>query len=389
MNREYNSKKHRGKVLLFTLSFIGSSYIISGSLHGYKTINCTIENDIHLLNEGIPFSKYTKSLKIDMNNTEDISFISEYEYLQSIEINNSQYLTIEDINILNNSNIKTCYLFFDKDYVIDKISNKFDFSNFNINCDYILQFNDKQGNNEIDNIILCNYITNYISYDINILKYKYLDDKLNDVIKNIKLNNSNENFYDFIEIIDAVSNYLDYDYNVELDTTSSKKKVFDYNRYSLSSILFDNNQALCTNYADLFTILAIKDNISVKTKKGFYGNEGHCWNMVNVDGKDYYVDVTKIDLSNSLSDIIKRYLVNPNKENYNNVINNILIDINDSNYVLDKENNVSKYNLFGTKNSQIPSLLVDVILGYLVSLFIVRLIYYEKKDDKKLILNKK
>lgn len=378
----------RIKTFLFTLSFVGSTYVISGSLNGYSVTNNTIENDIYslLCMDDIPNNKYTKSLKIDMDNIDNISFINEYKYLDSIEINNAQYLSIEDINILNSSNISTYYLFFDKNYVINNISNKYDFSNFNINSNYILQFNDIEGNDEVDSVILCNYITNYELYNTNISYYKYLDDNINNLMSNIELSNYNGNFYDFIKFMDIVSDYLEYDPQVEESTISDYKKIHNYNKYSLSTVLFDNNKALCTNYADLLTILSIKNDISVKTMKGYYQGEGHSWNMVNIDGKDYYIDLTKVDLNSNLSNIIKTYLLDPNEVNYNNIINSILIDINDSNYSLDKNIKVSKYNFFGSKNDQYPSILIYMIVGYLVAYVMTNLVYYEDNNKKKLVL---
>ena len=120
--------------------------------------------------------------------------------------------------------------------------------------------------------------------------------------------------------------------------------------------------------------------------KGYYQGEGHSWNMVNIDGKDYYIDLTKVDLNSNLSNIIKTYLLDPNEVNYNNIINSILIDINDSNYSLDKNIKVSKYNFFGSKNDQYPSILIYMIVGYLVAYVMTNLVYYDDNSKKKLVL---
>ena len=62
-----------------------------------------------------------------------------------------------------------------------------------------------------------------------------------------------------------------------------------------------NGKAVCDGYASAFDILMDKLNVKSVMVDGVTANnvedEGHQWNIVNIDGKDYHVDVTWDDLN--------------------------------------------------------------------------------------------
>lgn len=82
------------------------------------------------------------------------------------------------------------------------------------------------------------------------------------------------------KICSYVLENIDYDINISSDS----------NLHPLGFVL-ENNKGVCTSYAYLTNILLEKANI----KTYLVTDDDHAWNMINLDGKYYYIDNTSID----------------------------------------------------------------------------------------------
>ena len=90
------------------------------------------------------------------------------------------------------------------------------------------------------------------------------------------------------EKIQAITYYVmdNYHYNILNEDVS--------NDNPLSSVLKDH-EGVCASYAYLTNILLRKAGISSYEVFGYKGIRGHAWNLIELDGKYYYLDMTNIN----------------------------------------------------------------------------------------------
>lgn len=90
------------------------------------------------------------------------------------------------------------------------------------------------------------------------------------------------------EKIQAITYYVmdNYHYNILNEDAS--------NDNPLSSVLKDH-EGVCASYAYLTNILLRKAGISSYEVFGYKGIRGHAWNLIELDGKYYYLDMTNIN----------------------------------------------------------------------------------------------
>ena len=81
-----------------------------------------------------------------------------------------------------------------------------------------------------------------------------------------------------------VKNYL-------YDTSYGKGEIKNEESHSLSGLL-NNGKGVCDGYAQLFTALCWNTKVPCYMVYGDTNSEGHAWNMVNLYGECYHVDVT-------------------------------------------------------------------------------------------------
>lgn len=142
-----------------------------------------------------------------------------------------------------------------------------------------------------NNIISIRFIFNE---DVNILKEKY--DEL--VIKSDQIINTSisDNMTDYEKEL-ALHDYLTE--NIKYD----EKNAYPFEAHTAYGALI-NGIAVCDGYAEAFDYLLKKVSIKSNLIYGQIDNELHAWNLVEIDGKKYFVDVTADDPLNNLENKI-------------------------------------------------------------------------------------
>lgn len=294
-------------------------------------------------------------IEIDARSKEDFEILTKYCHsLTNISIKNADELTNEKISIIEKTNINSISLDINIDNLfknptnkinIEKIANKIT----NINCSYIA-INDE----ELITLALFNFINGsklekipkislnneYKKLDLN--EIKYLNDKLDDIIQSLNLDRKNtkeekiriillfvekkiqydslvNDYNDYINYLDESNNkYQEYyllntykEYKtIEEIIQQSKKIINNYNKYCISTILKkDANEVpgICCNYSALTSMLCLKAGIECYDVGGYsYSKKediteeekqegAHAWNLINIDGKYYNIDPTRLD----------------------------------------------------------------------------------------------
>lgn len=303
-------------------------------------------------------NKLVRTIKIDAydnNNTLDI--LDNCPNLKYIEIFNAQRLTDEAISKINEKGIKEVNLVFNREDVLRLISGKSKNSRFDLNRFYDrkiinnIRFSSSTGK-EIDNFLFLNYLTNYENLDFEFLNYKYLDNIIEEMVKELDLNNSNpEDILNLIKLVNKERLYLQYDVDVlerpmidieELYHKDRKlyKLMENYCYKSISSILepnqlgIDNNtqqvKAICANYSDLFMMLCIKSDIECYSVSGLHSDSSHQpaphgWNMIKLQGNYYLVDVTRFDSFDITNELMDRFMETNDIETYYEMLSDLVI----------------------------------------------------------------
>lgn len=300
--------------------------------------------------------KKLTTLHIDMNENNNLDFLEVCPKLKTIEIDNSQLLNDSDIKILNKSSVQEIILYFNLNSISKDRETKFDISRFKNKNIKIKQHTNEY--DELNNLILLNYLKNYSPQILeeypNIEEYINLNNKINDIIKELKLN---DNMTD-IEKLLLISNYICLNIKYDKDVAyysytnylknDTYKEIAYYNTYTISSIINKENvisekEGICINYACLFDILCYKTNVKTRLVTGINEekNSGHAWNIVYLDDIEKYIDLTQFDAS-IINEVNLYYYANNGNINfskdyyYDELINSIFKDI---------ENNYSNYKL--------------------------------------------
>ena len=405
-----NNKKRKRRTRLLTIGcisrltavFLGGSYVLSGFSYGFKTINKTIKCDIdsklynmdYLTSEmesrdindlRIDEMSMIDTLKVDMASSKSLNFLSYYVSLKSIEISNAQLLTDEDIKAINYSNINEIYLFFDRDATINNLKEGFDLDRFKDksyikNVDFIHKKCKKGGyvtnSKETDSIIFFEYLKNYEDCNLDFMKYSNLNDEINYIVNIVDDGDEYNNQMEYLfSTVDYICDHFEYDDDIKSSNSKNifkkkkiNQKIDDYNKYSLSSALTKDisrvTPAICTNYAEALTTLCIKKGINIHTVSGDVYGTGHAWNIINFGGYYYLIDLTNYEKLNTTFNFIREYRNNPTQENYEAVLNNLLVMINDESldyynstfnildYVEPKPVKNSTDNIYGTNDNK-------------------------------------
>lgn len=305
-------------------------------------------------------NKLVKTIKIDAydsNNMLDI--LEKCPNLKYIEIFNAQRLTDEAISKINEKGIKEVNLVFNREDVLrlisgNTINRRFDLDRFyDKNIINNIRFSSSNGE-EIDNFLFLNYLTNYEKLNFEFLNYKYLDDIIEGMVKELNLNYSNpEDILNLIKIVNKERLYLQYDTDVlqrpvkDVEELSHKdrklyKLIEEYCYKSISNVLDpneliidDNTQqvkAICANYMDLFMMLCIKSNIECYSVDGLHSDISHRptphgWNMIKLQGDYYLVDVTRFDSFDETNKLMDQFMETNDIEIYYKMINDLVIPI--------------------------------------------------------------
>ena len=174
---------------------------------------------------------------------------------------------------------------------------------------------------------------------------------------------------------------MHYAFGTNYTNYSEKKAVFE--KYYLEGYLygiFKNNKVICGNYAALVSTLADRAGINCILVASY----NHAWNMIEINGKDYFVDMTKID--NLYNEGSYAYF----DEDYNIIFSNgnsrqkdYLIDLN--NCDSDNYDYINIQELLKLKErKQIMDLIIKLYYGAMVlSIPILSLVNNDKNKEKK------
>ena len=299
--------------------------------------------------------KITK-LEIDMDKNNDLLMLLDCVSVNKLKISNAQELTSKDIEVINKSSIENIYLSFNQNGVILKNKEKFDiarFKNKNIKID-----NDILNFDEVKNIIFLNYIENAVKSQFNILnydKYKKIDDNLNKILKDLKVDQIADDWDKTLVIANYICDHLFYDKTLKeyiskndsfIANSIEKEKAQEYNDNTISSVLSSDiylqTEGICINYSSLFTSLCYKSGIEIYNVTGIDKdiNYAHAYNLIKVDGKYKYIDLTDSD-NNFLTNIyLTNYIIGDkeiySKKYYSDILKErLLIETNDMKYISD------------------------------------------------------
>lgn len=295
-------------------------------------------------------------LDIDMHKNNDLLMLLDCVNVNNLKISNAQELTNEDIEIINKSSIENIYLSFNPNLVILKDKETFDiarFKNKNIKVDNgILNFD------EVKNIIFLNYIKNAEESQLKVFdydKYKEIDDNLNKILKDLKVDQIDDDWDKTLVIANYICDHLFYDKSIReyiskndsfLNGSAEKEKAQEYNENTISSVLssdiYFQTEGICINYSSLFTSLCYKSGIEIYNVKGIDKdiNYAHAYNLIKVDGKYKYIDLTDSD-NNFLTNIyLTNYIIGDkeiySKKYYSDILKErLLIETNDMKYISD------------------------------------------------------
>lgn len=159
---------------------------------------------------------------------------------------------------------------------------------------------------------------------ISLREYVALDNKLNEMITNCHFTEKTTDNEKMVRLIQATTDLIQYDsyikkYNFDillhkapLDVT---KKVFSYNIHPISTVLCNNGDGVCANYANIFTILAYKCGMEAYNLT--IPQWSHMVNLVKLDGIYRVMDLTQIDNcwnSEFYPNVFNEYLKTKNEE---------------------------------------------------------------------------
>lgn len=118
----------------------------------------------------------------------------------------------------------------------------------------------------------------------------------------------------YLEILGEVTSSSNSDYENELAIHDYLVENITYvdhgdNSFNAYQALI-NGEAVCSGYTECFKTLLDMLGINNYTISGVAGDQAHIWNVVELDGEWYQVDVTWDDPVNSNSDYIQHYYFN-------------------------------------------------------------------------------
>ncbi len=409
-NLKINSKIIRGiKCFSVQLGFMATCIVSGGYFSsivhlGFTNVNNTIKNDYYELvydsdklmqpayNDNYKNIDYdamekVKVLTLDMSEIHDLYYLKYYTNLECLQIYNAQQLTDLNIDEINLCSAKDINLLFDKNIVIKKMSDHFDMSRF-IHKSRItrVDFFNTLANNEVDNLLFIEYLTNYSGCNIDIYKYEPLNEKINQIVNSLNLKEGSGNVLNIIEVINYVLNEIKYDEEVlenNIDTDKSKIKVIQYNEKSISSIFDKENEqygnGVCINYADLSELIFLKCGFEVYSIHGFYDNVPHAWNAIEFHGDYFYIDLTYLDNTDNYKISLNNYNNNSTDDNLVNLANVMFITPDNLNYkATDKYQDyyrtiplsVEKNKTYGTNTIKYNEYIIGGIYGFTVYLLI-------------------
>ena len=132
-----------------------------------------------------------------------------------------------------------------------------------------------------------------------------MDIKLDEILSSLDLKESDTEYDKLMKIIQYVDHKIEYDQMIASYLMNKSANLDDYlkmsnyyNENDISGIIYsdhDDTNGVCINYANLLDILCYKAGIKCRTVSGVSSKCGHAWNMLYLDDKQSYVDLTGVD----------------------------------------------------------------------------------------------
>ena len=257
----------------------------------------------------------------DLNIETDLSVINKMPNLQAISIFNSENLTKEQIDILNNSNLSKITLYFTN--VCLHKEDKLDLSLFKNKEEVVINYYPMD---ELQAVTLLNYLQNY---DLPNIKVQYIgnhsnvetivktDIMLDQIVASLDIKETDDDKTKLYKIVNYVNNKIEYDKQISQYLSSKEGSIDEYmdlshyyNDYDLSSIVLKNGNdinGVCVNYANLLDILCYKCGVKSRTIDGATEKVAHAWNVLYLDDEKYYVDLTLADCT-YINDRLEEFL---------------------------------------------------------------------------------
>lgn len=125
-------------------------------------------------------------------------------------------------------------------------------------------------------------------------KVKEINNRLDVIIKNLNIVSGTPEEEKLSILLGYVISNLTYDQNIlEKSLQNLDTRVLAYKFYEQGLLYgaLEYKTSICGNYASLFQALASR----IHLKSYYVKNKNHAWNLVEIDGKYYYVDATLLD----------------------------------------------------------------------------------------------
>lgn len=291
-----------------------------------------------------------KLASVDLHKTESLAFLTYAKELEKLEIVNAQELTDDNIEYINQSNIKKIYFSFDQNVILAHATERLDLNKFiHKECIYGAEIIDyKYPKEEIGPFILSNYLLNTEGTHLDFSKYNDINKKLDIIIDNLKLNSRMDDSRNLAKIINYIIDHIYYDPDVSeylkitkwhknpLKWLKGHNASWQYNMQPLSSVLNDVNNkesGICINYSSLLLALCYKTNFS---KVYMVYDMFHAWNVISYEGDPTVIDLTFFDNNGPGLLALKNYLNNDCYSNWLEVEKNLLWQSCDEEYKVSK-----------------------------------------------------
>lgn len=274
------------------------------------------ERNSELRFEDLISCKDLQYLEINSPNTFDVSLLGSFSHLKDLFLLNGnyqnldflkQYTSLDSLRIgVNNSlppsflesltHLKKLKLYLEDPYPIDYTKLSFlEELSFGNSLPYTIAIYFQIS----DYDFLTDHGVKVISDKKGVIeKVLEIDLKLEDMVSQLGVNSTSYDIDKLDAVYLSVLNHLSYDPKI-LKLAEAHQDYYYYTpRFYKEGLLygvFENDHAICGNYAALFSSLSHR----VGLKSYYLSNPYHAWNLVCVNGNYYYADATMVESSNS------------------------------------------------------------------------------------------
>ena len=258
----------------------------------------------------VDYSKCT-SIEIDLFHFELADVLKECPNLKTIKIRNASMLDDESIRLLNESNVEHVDLLFDYNELSAEFDNTFDMSR--IIKDYTIYNMNLE--DDASRVLFYDYLVNYdeskvMETDHIKIMRKQIDEIYNDI-------NQKDGFNDQIKAFNIAAYLIEHlHYETVRDNLKDEKIDPNYYHHPVNTVDISNDRTYDLDenveryYAKLFTVLAKKAGLSVRTVSVYDKNEeaNFTMNLVKYNDEQFYLlDIPRVRSISSSRDLFAHY----------------------------------------------------------------------------------